>query len=1162
MALTIDALRRQRVRERVTVTAVAAMVVMAAATAHDVIVAREPVLLRLALHTIPLAAFGVLFVALRVPALEGRILLLTAFALAVMALASSVRLVLDPNHAVIHLMGVLIAIVAAGLFVPFPIRLGVVYHVSIWAAFIICTVTWWPQSGSMRLMVDNFHVAALTILSLLALRMRVTSDEREEALVRKLDDQTSQLTGEVREQKLGQERLLTLNRLTAVLNRLTERAASGIDAPTLYRTICTSFMQSEAFRAVAVVTLNEDGGSAEPQATEGMDLADVDALFARPFAGELLSELRAGQPAVCGDAWTGHSSDIAPRLSAIVTASRIPSEERCAAFPFQADRHVVGAMVFLPSAGDAFDLEELRLLHEVSKVVSSSLQRLLNEERSRRDREALHRSEERYRVLIENAREAVVVVQDYEMKYANPRASEMIGFTVEEILSKGVYGFIHPEELAALGPRLNRLLSSDRSMAEPMRVRLVRKDGSALHLDALAVRITWDGRPAVLGLAADVSDRVEAEAALKASEEFNRELVENLPIGVVHLDKEGTLVYENRAARRMFGAPEEGELASLGLGIDAVLASIPEEHRPSLEPLLAGRSAHGVIVPYRSIYGVELTMEVSAAPRFGPEGSITGFYLTIADVTQRESYQEEVRASEEKYRQVVENAKEAIVVAQDGELRFVNPRTCIMSGYTHDELIGKKFCDLIHPRDWDRVCSSHRQRVGGEDIPATYQFEAMRKDGSTFWVELTAVAIEWEGKPATLNFLSDVTERRQAIEALKDSMSRYEGLYHGVSIGLGRTRVVGGAVVECNAHMAAIFGYDDREQFKREFRMSEHYVDPDARPRLLETVARDGAARNYEAQMTRRDGTVIWVKFTEAIPADEESIDSVIEDITEERQAKDAQTHMLTALEQAGEAVLMTTPDGTITYANPAFETVTGYSVKEAMGRNIRVLESRETPPAHYEDLWRDLALGKAWNGTLISHKKDGSLYEQSTIVAPVRGRSGQHRAVCRGHARRHARAAHRGAAPAEPEDGGHRQARRRHRPRLQQPPYRHSRQHRDAPDGHPRGEPGAGADQRDRPQRGPRGGSDRATALLQPKDAHPAGPDEPQRHSAGYRAPAEETHRREHRTHHHRRRSRREHPSRPRPPAADPAQSGRQCPRCHAGRWQNHHRDAAGACR
>jgi PAS domain S-box-containing protein len=132
------------------------------------------------------------------------------------------------------------------------------------------------------------------------------------------------------------------------------------------------------------------------------------------------------------------------------------------------------------------------------------------------------------------------------------------------------------------------------------------------------------------------------------------------------------------------------------------------------------------------------------------------------NITEHKRAEEALREREEKYRLVVENANDAILVAQDGVLKFGNPKATELTGYTNDELTSRPFVEFIHPDDREMVFERYQKRLQGEEIPNVYPFRFIDKYGNTRWVEISAALTTWEGRPATLNFLKDISERKQA----------------------------------------------------------------------------------------------------------------------------------------------------------------------------------------------------------------------------------------------------------------------------------------------------------------------------------------------------------------------------------------------------------------
>jgi len=210
-------------------------------------------------------------------------------------------------------------------------------------------------------------------------------------------------------------------------------------------------------------------------------------------------------------------------------------------------------------------------------------------------------------------------------------------------------------------------------------------------------------------------------------------------------------------AMPQFDAP--GALAVLkesGLDIPFIIVSGSIGEEAAVALMKAG--AHDYVLKHRLSFlapGVEHALQ-DAEDRHG-----------------RKRAEEALRESEEKYRNLFDNAGEAIFVAQEGKIVFLNPRMSCLIGYPAEEIMGRQFIKFIHPDEREMVIDRHFKRLKGEALPQRYEFRVIQKNGTTMWVELNTVVIRWEGKPSTLNFLEDITERKLSEEKLLKS---YESL--------------------------------------------------------------------------------------------------------------------------------------------------------------------------------------------------------------------------------------------------------------------------------------------------------------------------------------------------------------------------------------------------
>ena len=153
----------------------------------------------------------------------------------------------------------------------------------------------------------------------------------------------------------------------------------------------------------------------------------------------------------------------------------------------------------------------------------------------------------------------------------------------------------------------------------------------------------------------------------------------------------------------------------------------------------------------------------------------------IGAAIQRNQAEEAVLDSEKKYRMVVDNANEGIVITQDGMLKFVNPQAKEFTGLSGNNPETGGFLDYIHPDDRQMVVKHHRKRLAGEEVPEIYAMRMIDQTGQIKWVQNNGVMVEWEGRPATLNFLLDITSRKQALDALAESEEKYRQLFENDS---------------------------------------------------------------------------------------------------------------------------------------------------------------------------------------------------------------------------------------------------------------------------------------------------------------------------------------------------------------------------------------------
>lgn len=133
----------------------------------------------------------------------------------------------------------------------------------------------------------------------------------------------------------------------------------------------------------------------------------------------------------------------------------------------------------------------------------------------------------------------------------------------------------------------------------------------------------------------------------------------------------------------------------------------------------------------------------------------------VRDITEQNKIRHDLEASEAKYRALFENTNEAIIVMQDDKIKFFNPRTLEMLGYTERELLNKPLKDLFHPDNRDLAINRMHSRQRGEKLPSLDKLRLIDKNGDTVWVQNNCVIIDWDRRPASLSFCTDITEQQK-----------------------------------------------------------------------------------------------------------------------------------------------------------------------------------------------------------------------------------------------------------------------------------------------------------------------------------------------------------------------------------------------------------------
>jgi PAS domain S-box-containing protein len=303
-------------------------------------------------------------------------------------------------------------------------------------------------------------------------------------------------------------------------------------------------------------------------------------------------------------------------------------------------------------------------------------------------------------------------------------------------------------------------------------------------------------------------ERAQTQAQLRASEQRYRSLFESVPIGLYRSTPEGRIVDANDALVQMLGYPSREKL--LETPAQALFCDPADRQRWQAEMDAKGVVSY-FVTQLKRYDGTPIWVVDRARAVRDPQGTILYYDGSLVDITEQRRSEEALRASEARYRALVESSPDGIGIHQDGRIVFINPAGArLLGAQGPDELVGKSVMDLLHP-DYREVVRERIQRslaTGQPAPPLTEKF--IRLDGTVIDVEVTAVPIIWEGRPAMQVVFRDITERKRMEEELKASEERYRDLFENANDGiyiLDRA----GRIVSFNRKAEEITGYTVEE---------------------------------------------------------------------------------------------------------------------------------------------------------------------------------------------------------------------------------------------------------------------------------------------------------------------------------------------------------------
>src|SRR5215217_6652859 len=466
--------------------------------------------------------------------------------------------------------------------------------------------------------------------------------------------------------------------------------------------------------------------------------------------------------------------------------------------------------------------------------------------------EVLKESEERYRRLVELSPDAIVVHQEGKFTYLNPAAVNLWGAaTADDLIGKSIFEVVHPDYCSHVTERVDYIerFNKPTPLVEQKCLRL---DGSEIDVEVTGLPFTLNGKCAVLSVFRDITEKKQARAALRKAEKRLRTVVGSASLILFATDKNGVFTLSEGEGLKSLSL-EPGEL--VGQSVFEIYADTPQVIE-NIRRALKGES-------YTSAITIdELVFDVRYSPLTDERDNVLGVIGVATDITDSRRAEVSIRESEERYRELFENAND-IIYTHDlrGNFTSLNRSGERITGYSREEAILMNVADVIAP-DYLNLAREMIAHKASEKVSTVYEIDIITKDGRRVRLEVSTRLIFTDGKPVGVQGIArDLTERKHSEEILRESQAflaqqaEREAMTHRISqairCSLDSREIYQTAVRELGSYLAvdrcSLYMRDDR--FKCALNVAEYHV------RGVEPAASDFALDHLQTLISALDKT-------------------------------------------------------------------------------------------------------------------------------------------------------------------------------------------------------------------------------------------------------------------------------------------------------------------
>lgn len=494
---------------------------------------------------------------------------------------------------------------------------------------------------------------------------------------------------------------------------------------------------------------------------------------------------------------------------------------------------------------------------------------------------------------------------------------------------------------------------------------------------------------------AESLERVNLFDRLRESQNFTRRVSEASPNLIYVYDLlEARTLYANRNIASLLGYPEDNTDMMKVSALSYLMHPDDLRQYPGwVERYATLKDGEALETDYRLKHANgEWRWFLSRSMIFerNPDGTPRQIIGTAQDITGRK----QAEAARAELSRLLEESLNEIYVFDSETFHFVQANYGARHnlGYTLDELRAltplelkpefnaQTFSELIHP-----LRTGEKQKI-------VFVTQHRRKDNSLYDVEVHLQLANLEGRQVFVAIILDITERKQAELILRQSEGRFSKVFHSSPIAIAISTLAEGRMIDFNEAFMRMLDFNSKDELIGKTSAELNlWAESAERTVMVEQLQQKGYVQNWDIRFRTRSGEVrdslTSIELIEL--GGKQYALSFLLDITERKHLELQQNRLVTALESAGEVILITDADAKIQYVNPAFEHITGYTRDEALGRNPNILKSGKHTEEFYRAMWGALLQGDVWHGVITNKKKSGDLFDAEQTIAPIQGKSG-----------------------------------------------------------------------------------------------------------------------------------------------------------------------------